>query len=116
MQKLWRPRPPRIDASHATRARIFHTAVDDNYDDVRNIDLEHARPVQEREQVVAEALGMRRVGRRAFRRVGALRRAVAGALLLRRRLRELERRDHILMSHAARRLRRARRRVSQPLK
>ena len=37
---------------------------------------------------------MRRVGGRALGRVGALRRAVVGALLLRRRLRELERRDH----------------------
>ena len=38
---------------------------------------------------------MRRVGGRALGRVRALRRAVVGALLLRRRLRELERRDHI---------------------
>ena len=84
---------------------IFHTAVDDNYDDVRDVHLEHAGSVQKGKQIVAEALGVRRVGGRALRRVGALRGAVVGALLLRRHLRELERRDHILMTtvHAARR-------------
>ena len=76
------------------RVLDFHTAVDDNNDDVRDVYFEHARPVQKGKQIVAKALGVRRVGRRAFRRVGAFRRAVVGALLLRRRLRELEGGDH----------------------
>ena len=41
---------------------------------------------------------MRGVGGRALGGVGAFCRAVVGALLLRRRLRELERRDHFAVS------------------
>ena len=47
---------------HAHEQAEEERAVHDNYDDVRDVHLEHARAVQKRKQVVAEFLGARRVG------------------------------------------------------